>query len=77
MTSRGKGKPKFHVGQIVMICRGTSVPYPVKLVRLTRIGEAEEDGFRWFDTLGNVEYEKRMRVQTRRESGQPPARRKG
>lgn len=57
---------KFRKGQVVMIRDGVS-SYPVKLDRLTTIGEAEEDGLRWFDTLGNVEYEKRMRPLTTRE----------
>lgn len=59
-------KPKFKAGQVVMV-RGIDASYPVKLVKLTSIGEAEEKGFRWFDTLDNVEYEKRMRPLTKRE----------
>ena len=58
-------KPKFRAGQVVMV-KGYP-PYPAKLVRQTFIGNAET-GIRWFDTLGHVEYEARVRPLTRRGS---------
>ena len=70
-----KRKPKFHKGQVVMVTGQYGPPYPVKLERLTTIGDAETSGFRWFDTLGNVEYENRMRRLTAREKGWPDAER--
>lgn len=57
-----KRKPRFRSGQVVMVIGDSK--YPVKLVRLTNVGEAEEDGLRWLDTLDNVEYENRMRPLT-------------
>jgi hypothetical protein len=73
-SRKGKGElmakrvAKFRVGQVVMVNSGSDT-YPVKLVRETRIGNAEEKGGRWFDTLGNVEYEVRMRKLTKHEAG--------
>jgi hypothetical protein len=49
--------------------RDQSSEYPVKLVKETNIGNAEEKGKRWFDTLNHVEYEVRMRPLTKREIG--------
>lgn len=62
-----KQKDRFRKDQVVMV-RTQDSQYPVKLVRQTRIGDAEE-GIKWFDTLDNVEYEKRMRPLTAREAG--------
>jgi hypothetical protein len=72
-----KTKPKFRVGQVVMVRSHADdrTPYPVKLVKRTGIGDAEEGG-KWFDTLGNIEYEVRMRPLTAREIGPRPRRKK-
>ena len=64
--------PKFTSGQVVMV-RDQGSSYPVKLKRLTRIGDGEAVGYRWFDTLNNIEYESRMRPLTRRERGEDHA----
>jgi hypothetical protein len=64
-------QPKFRAGQVVMVRSSDGLEYPVKLEKLTRIGDAEE-GFKWFDTLSNIEYEKRMRPLTVREKGERP-----
>ena len=72
-----KRKPKFRAKQVVMVRAMLTSDkedpsydreYPVKLVKRTRIGTAES-GIAWFDTLGNVEYEKRMRPLSKREAG--------
>lgn len=65
-TVKGK-RAKFSVGQVVMV-RDQGSEYPVKLVKQTHIGNAEEKGVRWFDTLNHVEYEVRMRPLTAREA---------
>ena len=66
--SKSKKRPKFRKGQVVMV-RDQGTSYPVKLDRLTRIGDGESQGLRWFDTLNHVEYERRMRPLTAREGG--------
>lgn len=74
-AKRKKRNPKFYRGQVVMcIDSFGGMSYPVKLDHLTTIGTAEE-GFAWFDTLHNVEYEKRMRPITAHESGHPARKR--
>ena len=64
MSAPAKGKqwkPKFRVGQVVMITvEADGSEYPVKLRKRTRIG-TKFNCPAWMDTLDNVEYEEEMR----------------
>lgn len=67
MTSAKGKRAKFRVGQVVMVIDDGSflgMKYPVKLAKRTG---THPDGPAWFDTLHNVELERRMRPLTSRE----------